>query len=91
MSKSKFMAIAEAADIDVTYIGGGKHPRTGEIVPYELTLDAPDGMQFVSSGCGCDCSLMGQEGQTSPNWATLCKELQAIIADGFEESEEDEA
>ena len=89
MSKARFWAIAEAADIEVLYHVGGKHPRTGELIPYELTLDAPDGKWFVGSYCSCDCSLMGQEGETSPNWRKLCQGLEAIIADGFVDAEEE--
>jgi hypothetical protein len=90
MSKARFMAMAEAAGIDVLYSGGGRHPRTGEMIPYELTLDAPEGKQFVGSGCGCDCSLMGQEGETSPDWPRMRRALKEIIADGFEDLEPEE-
>lgn len=90
-TKADFMRMSEAAGISVIYSGGGKHPRTGELIPYELTLDAPEGKQFVGSGCGCDCSLMGQANETFPNWVKLCRALEQIIADGFVDAESDEA
>jgi len=89
VSKSKFMALAEAAGIEVEYCAGGKHRRTGETVPYELMLDAPDGKWFAGSFTSCDGSLNGQSGETSPDWAELCKALQSIISAGFVDADED--
>lgn len=84
MSRARFMTLAAEAKIEVDYTAGRKrHPRTGEPVAYELTLDAPAGQLFISSGCHSDCSLMGQPGQTSPDWRCLRVELRCILALGF--------
>jgi hypothetical protein len=84
------MWLAESVGIDVLYSGGGRLVHTGDLIPYELTLGAPEGKQFNTSGCSCDCSLMGQEGETSPDWRKLCKALEKIIAEGVSELEGEE-
>lgn len=80
--RATFEALAKEAGIEIEYTAGRKrHPRTGEPVAYELTLDAPAGQLFISSGCHCD--FMGQPGETSPDWQHLRGSLRHIIALGF--------
>lgn len=50
MSKAKFYKLAESAGIEVTFQAGRMNPRTGEIMPFEMTLDAPEGKPLVIMG-----------------------------------------
>lgn len=86
MRKANFIALADAAGISVDYSAGrASHPRTGEPVPYELTLDAPAGKLFNTSDCHVDCSLMGQcdPVEITPDWNPLADALRGIVAAGF--------
>lgn len=90
MSRAKFMQIAAQAGIEVDYSAGRKHhPRTGEPVEYELMLDHPLKV-FEGSGCHCNGSLMGSPGEVTPDWRKLVQELQAVIAEGFSDCDDDE-
>jgi hypothetical protein len=92
MSKSQFMKIAAEHGIGVEYTPGrAKHPRTGEPVPYELNLEAPEGRWFNTSMCESDCSLTAGAQSVAPNWKDACEELRAIAAAGFTEAESEEA
>jgi hypothetical protein len=92
MSKAKFMQIAADAGIEVEYSAGrSRHPRTGELVPYELNLTAPEGKWFNTSMCESDCSLTAGAQSVAPNWKAACEELRSIIAAGFVDAESEEA
>jgi len=83
MSKSEFMRIAAQAGIEVEFTPGRKrHPRTGEPVSYELMLDHPT-MVFSGSQCHSDGSLMGGEGEVTPDWKILEGQLRRIVSEGL--------
>jgi len=93
MTKKDFMALAERNGIEVEYDAGRKsHPRTGEPVPWSITLDSPPGKIFNGSWCHVDCGMSGEGDviETAPDWAREIKTLEAIIAEGFSDCDDPE-
>ena len=101
-AKQKFLDLAAAHGVGVEYLEGRRsHPRTGEVVPWEITLDAPPGRRFAGSGTSVDCSLRGdgidygpgnalnRAPQVTPDWRLLLTRLEQILDDGFEDEDED--
>lgn len=87
MSRAKFFALAAAHGIEVEYDAGRKsHPRTGELVPWGITLDHR-GKVFRGSGCHSDCSLQGDD-EVTPDWQVELKALQSIVDEGFEDCDD---
>jgi len=91
--KQKFYALAEANGITIEYSQPAKHhPRTGELLGYEIVLDAPEGKQFAQSGCGVDCGLRGDDGSGcviwKPDWAQCLAYLQELVSDGIEDEDQ---
>lgn len=77
--------LALAAEVELIYHFAYRNPRTGEVVPWRIELEAPEGQRFVSSGCHVDMSVSG-EGEVQPRpipWATVRARVAAIIAEGF--------
>lgn len=95
VSRQKFYDLAAANGIGIEYSQPVKrHPRTGELLGFEIVLDAPEGKQFMQSGCRVDCGLRGNDGSGcvtwKPDWAKCLAYLQELISDGIEDAEEEE-
>lgn len=69
-TKAKFLALAAAHGIEVEFHAATTHPRTGEVVPYWIALDAPDGLTF-DGATHVDHSLRGSDDNPRPHWPTL--------------------
>ncbi len=80
MSKKRFFEMAESAGCDVEY-----WRENGSVW---LTVWAPHEQEFLSSSCACDSSFnqMTTPSGSSIDWSKACKALNAVIAEGFQES-----
>ncbi len=69
---------ARGCTIDIEKAGGG----------WLITLDAPTGKLFVSSGCHVDCGIHGNGWRTQPDWACTYANAMAAIDCGFLECDD---
>lgn len=92
-SFSYFKRLAESVDIEVEYDQGYINSVTNMTIGYHITLTAPFGKWFKGSQCETDCSINGNiaDGtvETKPQWNEAIAALKAIIAEGFDNAEDE--
>lgn len=80
--RQKLFALAESMGVDVDYGRGYIHPRTHQISPYCITLDAPTGHIFAATGLHCDCGIGGKEGELKTDWTDALRQVESVLSGG---------
>lgn len=83
-----YLATQTGAALEYEVTEGGRHRRTGELIPWSITLDAPKGKIFRGSFCHVDCSLQGTTARV--DWDLAFRGLREILEDGFLDCEDEE-